>query len=1455
MIMSRPIDIKFEALRIEGNLFPADWLGRLLGEQLDAQTEKDYGIPPGLKLREEIGRAWRIAEASWREWQAARERGSTRFDVSARYLAPLFRDAFGYADMGNVLISAKVGLDTPDAAFGSESRKKRTPFAALQAQLATGGTRWGIVASPSALRLTRENPSLTRPAYVEADLERIFAEGRFQEFAALWLLIHASRFSRDAEGSTVFDRWLTAARASGERALADLRQGVVTALTELGSGFLIHPANVDLRQRLEAGDLSDRQYFAELLRLIYRLIFLAALEDREFLFAPDTNEATQARYREGYSFGLLRGWAGARRNGDPRNGDAWALLSITFKALAQGQPALGLPALGGLFGTDQCPDLDAAKLPNSHLLAAVRALAFVQRGNALARVNWRDMDTEEFGGVYESLLELQPSIDPQPTGWRFGFSSVQATGDTAKGKGSAKKGNARKLTGSYYTPHALVQALIRTTLDPVIERTLNQAASARPRVKPTDALLQLKVIDPACGSGHFLLAAARRIAEAIAEAEAEINVGQEPTPAAFRHALRETVRHCIYGTDRNPMALELAKTALWLESIEPGKPLGFLDHHLRCGDSLIGVLDPAILKNGIPDEAYKPLTGDDAEVCKQLKAINAKARKAAEATAARTASSLGLDFGSDAASQALDSLPEDSLDQVIAKTKRFRDLDGKRHHSRLAMEARLFVAAFYATKRANGRVPTTQELNDLRAGKALARELVEAIDATLLNVRPLDWPTEFPEVFPVAPAARRGFDIILGNPPWEVEELKELEFFSHRAPRISQLAGERRKEAIRNLESDDPRVWREYVEAQHRYAAFSQFARNSGRFPLTAVGKLNTYPLFSETAHQLRAVTGAAGLVVPTGIATDDSTKAFFAQVSKEGVASLYDFENREGIFPSVHKSYKFCLLTLANTPKAKFLFFATRIEHLLDERRRFELTPDQIALINPNTRTASVFRSKEDARLSAQIYRSVPVLIRDPSDESAGENPWRIGFRQGLFNMTADSGLFVTTMIGGHLPLYEAKMIHQFDHRWATYAGADAVTANTVSDEENQGDDDEIEDEENVDDKGPPTRNVTLAEKAATNFEVMPRYWIDERHVLARLAAVPGFVTKAWIAEQHRVNGLRIKDARDLAKAMPFVDAMLLWWCGSWLSHHDEGPKTGLQRVQYEARLIRWRGKIDLDGEEFAAALDKQWSECNGQPLPSDRLSEVAALEPAELDEWVQALMDELSPKWLMGWRDIARSTDERTFIASVLPRVAVGHVLPLVFPYACPADLKLAWLGLANSLTLDYVARQKVGGTHLTYGFLKQFAMLPPEAFSPKVLRFVVPRVLELSFTSSSLSSMYDDVVACDPAYDPRPEGGRHRPFSFCEPADRSLLRRALVRAELDAVFAHLYRLRRDDLRFILDPREVMGEDYPSVTFPGLKRNETGNPLIGEYRTRRLVLEAWDRYDREGWPDGGRA
>lgn len=1295
----RSATTNFDAITLEGGLISSAMLARIAARNAGGQTEADYGVPKGLTLRDEIARYFRIGEALFTDLFAS---PTPSAEATRGFAEAVLRDVFGFSHIGRVgtriederhfavtleALSGRVPVvvvppsDDLDHASAHLTRDGRRGSAASSVQdwlNHNDNALWGLCTNGERLRLVRDNASFTRPAYVEANLRQMFEGESFADFAALWLLVHATRFG--TPGSLVSDcaleRWRDAGGSEGVVARDRLRDGVEAGLLALGNGFLSHPNNSPLRARVAGGDLPIVDFFGQILRLVYRLIFLLAAEDRGLLHPPDVSTAACRLYAEGYSLSALRDRAVRRAAWDQYH-DRWEGLLITFLALAQGQPRLGLPALGGLFGEDVIPDLERARLSNRSLMETIYRLAWLKDGASLVPVNWRDMETEELGSVYESLLELTPRLADHGRG--FGFAD-----------GAETKGNERKTTGSYYTPDGLVQTLLDSALEPVLDRIEAEADDA------AQALLGVTVIDPACGSGHFLLAAARRIATRVARAR----TGGVASAQDYRHALRDVVRSCIHGVDRNPMAVELTKVALWIETVEPGKPLGFLDASILCGDALLGVFNLDALRQGIPDAAYKPLSGDDKDAAKYFDKRNKAEREgqgALDFTGGRSALPAPPPLAG--AVRTLRALPEDSTVEVAEKRRRFMSAqaDPRRWAWRVASD--LYAAAFLSPKTTVPQdsntvtVPTTDHVWRVLSGGQVYGPLVGTAQEFAIKARVFHWPLEFPDIM-----ASGGFDIVLGNPPWERIKVQEQEFFAAREPEISQAPNaSARGQMIALLKAAtsgtrERALYDEFETAKRISEAASVFAREGDRFPLTGRGDVNTYALFAELFSSVVRPHGRAGVIVPTGIAFDETTRHFFnSLVDNRRLISLFSFYEVRRWFKATDDRKPFCLLTMgSNKGEAEFAFNVRALAELALRERRFTLSADAIAHLNPNTKTAPVFRSRADADLTTRMYSKASILL-DDSRGTVG-NPWAVSFLA-MFHMANSSSLFRTAQqlsqaglerhgpdwvareVGAddYTPLLEAKMLHNFDHRWNTFDGSDE-------------------------------RPLETSERTDPLFEPAPRYWVPQREVQGRLTA-------------------------------------------------------------------------------------KNWEN-----------------------------------SWLLGWRDFVGS-EGRTLIVNICPRMGVGDSFLLLLP-SQPVNLVAALYGCLASLPCDYLAKQKVGGSHLKNFVLKQLPVLAPSTYSSRDLAFIVPRVLELTYTSQSMSPFARDL-----GYD-------REPFAWNED------RRALLRAELDAWYARAYGLTRDELRYILDPADVKGSDYPSETFRVLKNNEMKR--FGEYRTRRLVLEAWDRMER---------
>ncbi|MGH6628128.1 MAG: Eco57I restriction-modification methylase domain-containing protein, partial [Burkholderiales bacterium] len=818
----------------------------------------------------------------------------------------------------------------------------------------------------------------------------------------------------------------------------------------------------------------------------------------------------------------------------------------------------------------------------------------------------------------------------------------------------------------------MVQCLLDSALDPVVDEVIKQS-------DPEKAILNLKVCDPACGSGHFLIAAAHRMAKRLAA----IRTGDgEPSPEAVRKALRDVIGHCIYGVDINPMAVELCKVSLWMESLEPGKPLTFLEHRIQPGNALIGAT-PALLKKGIPDEAFKPVEGDDKEFCAEYKRLNKNERLRFQDLFVSPREPWEMLGNLAVGLMGLEEIGNDDIADIHRKQERWEQLVRSSDYINSQLLADAWCAAFVWRKirDSNHPYPITEEMfrrieeNPWHVARTHHETEIRRLAQ---RYQFFHWHLAFSDVFRVPvneempgneqAGWKGGFDIVVGNPPWEKLQTEELQFFAARNPEIAALKGARRKAAIKALKETDPTLEKEWREQRRIDAATIAFIRNSNTYPLTGVGKFNTFALFAELNNRLMSSAGRVGCIVPSGVATDDTTKLFFQHITtSNSLVSLFDFENRDAIFPGVHRSYKFCLLTLSGKDRpisrgADFAFFAHSVEDLRDEQRRFTLSSADIALLNPNTLTCATFRSRRDAEITKAIYRRVPIFLNEKKPQQNAYQPqvWR------LLNTTDDSEDFVG--FNGErrselVPVIEAKTIHQFDHRFASFpeAGGDDADAYEIPSEA----------------------------KTSPRLESLARYYITDQLFRER---------------------------------MP-------------------------------------------------------------EPLRDKR--------------------------WFLTARNIARSTDERTVIASIIPRGASCEHTPYI-EVVGGAQVSAFLTGLFNSFALDYAARQKVGGTTLSYFILYQFPILFPRKDLAISLEFFAPRVLELTCTAYDVRGFADDC------------GYTGEPFRWDE------ARRFLLRCELDAAYFHLYGIAREDVDYILD------------TFPIVRRKDEAQH--GEYRTKRVILEIYD-------------
>ena len=1040
-------------------------------------------------------------------------------DEAAKGQANGFAEEWRRYELGLAVVESKRWLrplDRRSGRHGEETAPSTQMLRYLRRidDVTTGRLRWGILTNGARWRLYYQGARSVSEQFFEVDLAALLdLPGRNDGLFALteaerrhWLKVFALVFRREAflpgaaDARTFHQRAIAEGRFYEERVAASLSDLVFgQVFPELARAVAAAEPDAPLPEVREAA-----------LLLLYRLLFILYAEDRDLLPVRDR------RYDDYALRDRVRGDVGRRKD----QGDTFAETLATYwsaidglcRAIDQGEISIGLPPYnGGLFDRERAPLLDRIRLGDRVMADVIDALSFEQGPTGRRYINYRDLGVRQLGSIYERLLEHELAPD---------------------GDGVAVRPNifARKGSGSYYTPDDLVGLIVEETIGPLVqartdafeaeagrmpadEPAREQAVAHLAEHDPAEAILALKVCDPAMGSGHFLVSLVDYLADgviaAMAEAEALADGYVSPLVGRIqairdrilaiaedrnwaidrdrlddRHIVRRMVlKRCVYGVDKNPMAVELAKVALWLHTFTVGAPLSFLDHHLRCGDSLFGAwarggIDKAIdygsplLLHGSVTQAERSALGmqtieelTDAEIAEAHRSAETFAQ-VEEATA--------------------------PLDAVLSLVHAIDWLEVKDRESKTALQS--FFGGFLGDpiEIALGRAEVSTERPESAHFAELLREAHRLVD----EERFLNWQAAFPGVWTnwqsVDPEG--GFDAVIGNPPWDRMKLQQVEWFATRRREIALVPrAADRKRMIAALERDGDPLAQDYALASERATAAARMARSGGDYPLLSGGDLNLYSLFVERAMTLVKPDGMVGLLTPSGIASDKTAARFFKGVATEGrLKALYDFENKKVFFPDVHASFKFCIVVASPSPvgeAANCAFYLHDISERDDPERCFPLTAESFARVNPNTGTAPIFRTRRDAELTTAIYGRLPVLV----DRSSGEEvkAWPVKYAT-MFHMTNDSGLFRTRAeleeregaypIGGNhfgspagdwVPLYVGRMIHLFDHRAASVE----VNAENLHNVALSGD-------------------ISAEQKADPAFLPTPQYWVPSAEV-----------------------------------------------------------------------------------------------------------------------------------------------------------------------------------------------------------------------------------------------------------------------------------------------------------------------------------------------------------------------
>lgn len=1225
--------------------------------------------------------------------------------------------------------------------------KQRSPHATMQAYLNATDNTYGIIANGKTIRLIRSSGQLVKLNYIEFDIKKMVEEDKYKEFCLLYRLLHCSRFVVSNNNSCIFERWFNKSIESGHRIRDGLSNAVKNAMLTIINAAMQNDGEGNERLRNEVNNkfLSLADFNKELIHFIYRLLFLFIIEDRKLIFDRNDKDQTNSEdvayyesiYYQYYAVSNLRHKSEIDYLRNPDHNDLWQGLMDTFKLFESGSfgKSLGIAPLGGvLFGSDTLKYLKQCNITNEQLLEAFSSLDefYDDKGNKV-RINYSSLDVEEFGSVYEGILEMRPYLNADNTV-------------------SYVNGLDRKTTASYYTRPDLVQALIKTTLEPAIQERLKEhKGNVDAQIK---SLLSMRVCDPACGSGHFVLAMARTLAWHICS----LRTGEDnPASSDYRHTLHEVIANCVYAVDLNHDAVELCKVVLWIEGYCAGKPLSFLDHHIRCGNSVLGLgFDFDMLLKGVPNDAFN-VNSKNKALKKELNQANKDALKYF------VESSLNKDLSPLEQAQQfslfqkesdkfninevveqlgalfakLSDLPGDTEEQELAKQENLNKLKSSDKMQALYHAANIYTYAYFKEFNDNDLISITQPstmseysitispnipytatvyqaLDQLKEGHShtkLNQALVEQATQAAQDYHFFHWALEFPDIY-----AQGGFDVVCANPPWNKLQFEETEWFQDSGilNDIKSDEAYKRKQRINDLKFSNTQLFSEYQHEKDKVDSISRFVRMSYRFPLTGKNKCDLYQLISE--HCLSISKCFWGVIAPNALLTNNSNQDFFQKLTNENrLNCIYEFVNTNKIF-AISSGKRFCLLSAKGSSdtysEVTSGFLLEKIEDIYNKDLVYSLKTHDLAIFNPNTHNCTTFKTSYDADLTLKIYKHTSVIINETQDNPKG-NPWKLSFGRQL-NQTDDSYLFkkfnVLVDAGAKLvndkfilndltyvPVIEAKLINNYNHHYASY------------------------DYEGSSEK----HRITTEEELKCNFlPIKPQSWIN---------------------------------LSDLKK------------------YRDSSSKS-------------------FYGVKYVIAV-----------------------------------------------RDVS-STSSKRIVGCSLMSLDYGFVnsVNLARIYL-PLYKILQFYALIASITFDYVAKQKNTGLHLSGYIFKQLPVLRPEQIDEVNQWQLVKRVAELTYFNHDMDEFAKDLSA-ELSQEQNEELGnrliKQEPWVFDE------LRRAQLQAEIDAIVAKLYGLNDEELRYILDPEDIFGADCIHETFRVLKNNEIKE--FGEYRTKRLVLEAWKKLNQ---------
>lgn len=859
---------------------------------------------------------------------------------------------------------------------------------------------------------------------------------QLQAFNYFYHIFHAKNFTQDSKDTSTISRTLEK-NAQSKTNIEDDLQSLIYGINGRDSlfekiGACIYIANAES---------SLEQVYENALYFIFRLLFIAYFEDKfdevlekhscfkqrislyTLLNEIQDNEIKQAK-------GSPKPTSYTNQAPKHKSYIGIARLEEIFRIYNEGNPNYDMPLFnGGLFDSTKTPLLATPKIfSDTDLIEILETLFYYTDSLNTYKRDYRTLSVAHLGTIYEGLLSYffdkadedifylvyAPKIRGKAKGKAKSQDIIEGYFDSYDYEKIAKthtihriqnykKGqiylkntsNSRKSTASFYTPESITKFLCQEALQESIKTTLNDKN-----------ILRFKILDNACGSGHFLIESLNAITKIVLESfdsfpsfktlyeREKDKITQNITEYIPDYQIDESdiikrllLKRVIFGVDVNPFSIELSKLSLWIDSFIFGTPLSFLEHHIKCGNALIGTSIADFKQNTLAKSKGLFLQDLDSKF-NALQEVFYKLDSIKDSTEIDIKESKRL--------------YQDEILPTLTKLNLYLNYQNTKHFIKDPQEIQPLLALQQAG------------LESLEQNKE-AKELIESYAKTY---RFFNYEIEFPEI--VNGGVFVGFDIIVGNPPWDKTKFSDSDFFPQFISNYRTLSKSKKEEIKTNL-LDKPYIKAQYEGEKTFIQSVNDYYKDN--YPLSSgSGDGNLFRFFVEKNLHLLAKNATLNYVLPSALMLEEGSLSLRKEILKnKRLVYFYSFENNRGIFKDVHRSYKFALMQVQNTQadsthKIKTMFYKTNIDSVYDTNNIIETSLEEIATLSPSQLALQEVRDKKDLEILAKCYASFKPLSLE----------W-LDFRREL-DMTNDKDLFIESYSDDLLPLYEGKMIHQFN-------------------------------------------------------------------------------------------------------------------------------------------------------------------------------------------------------------------------------------------------------------------------------------------------------------------------------------------------------------------------------------------------------------------------------------------